>query len=98
MDLQTFTATLARLIRRFAVKLPSGAKIALMLQPTQWNAPERRYTDYVYHVLRAVGRDPIVRISCPYESQQCAPQMVEWAKANRQLLVISREIIVWEAL
>ena len=37
-----------------------------------------------------------MRFSVPYESQQCNAQMVEWAKANKRCLVLSREIIVWK--
>jgi hypothetical protein len=36
-----------------------------------------------------------MRFSVPYESQQYNAQCVEWAKANKKCLVLSREIIVW---
>lgn len=96
MDLGQFTSTLAGIIRQFARKLPKGAHIALILQPTQWNAPERQFTDHVADMLRTVKLPVVQRISAPYESQQCNAQMVEWAKASRQLLVLTREIIVWQ--
>jgi len=56
MPLEAFTETLAELIKQYAEKLKRGrasAHIALLLQPTQWNAPDHRYTD---HMLDAVGR------------------------------------------
>lgn len=96
MLLDDFTVTLAEFIHRFAEKL-NGAHIALMLQPTQWRAPERRFTDHVADILRAVNLPVKMRVSVPYESQQCTAQMVDWAKANREILVLTREIIVWEA-
>jgi hypothetical protein len=37
-----------------------------------------------------------MRISCPYESQQCTAQMVEWAKTQKQCLVLTRELVVWK--
>jgi hypothetical protein len=95
MELPRFTDTLAGVVNGFAKKLHAGARIALIIQPTQWRAPERQFTDHVADVLRLVKLPIDQRIQAPYESQQCSAQMVEWAKANRQCLVLSREIVVW---
>lgn len=95
MPLEQFTSELAKLINGFAKKLRSGAVIALVLQPTQWNAPDRGYTDHVADMLKAVKLPVDMRIQCPYESQQCTAQMVNWAKENRKILVLSRELVVW---
>lgn len=95
MDLETFTRTLAELVRNFAKKLQKGAHIALIIQPTQWNAPDHQFTDHVAEMLRLVKHPVELRISAPYESQQYNAQQVEWAKANRQVLVLTREIVVW---
>jgi hypothetical protein len=94
MDLDTFNATLAGIINGFAKKL-TDAYIALIVQPTQWKAPERQFTDHVGDMLRAVKLPVDMRYSVPYESQQCNAQMVEWAKENHRCLVLTREIIVW---
>ncbi len=95
MDLDAFTKALASLVKSYAKKLKPGARIALIIQPTQWKAPERAYTDHVADLLREVKLPVDMRIQCPYESQQCNAQMVEWAKENRKLLVLSRELVVW---
>lgn len=95
MDLDLFTESLAGVVRGFAKKLAKGAHIALIIQPTQWNAPERQFTDHVGDMLRLIRHPVAVRISVPYESQQYNAQQVEWAKANSQLLVLTREIVVW---
>lgn len=95
MDLATFTVTLAGTIRDFAKKLPKGAHIALIIQPTQWKAPGREFTDHIADMLRAIKHPVAMRISAPYESQQCNAQQVEWAKQARELLVLTREIVVW---
>lgn len=97
MPLDQFKDTLARIIRDFAKKLSSDAVIALLMQPTQWRAPERRYTDHVADMIRAVDLPIDMRFSCPYESQQCTAQMVEWAKQNKKCLVLTREVVVWRA-
>ncbi len=95
MDLAEFTDTLAGTVRDFAKKLAKGAHIALIMQPTQWNAPDREFTDHVGDMLRLVKHPVAMRISAPYESQQYNAQQVEWAKTNRGVLVLTREIVVW---
>ncbi|HUY32859.1 MAG TPA: DNA methyltransferase [Pirellulales bacterium] len=95
MPLEKFNEALSGLIKAFAKKLKAGSFIALIIQPTQWNAPDRQFTDHVGDMLRAVKLPVDMRISCPYSTQQCTAQMVDWAKENRRCLVLSREIIVW---
>lgn len=93
-SLDDFTKNLARIINDYAKKL-SDAYIALIIQPTQWKAPERNFTDHVGDMLRAVKLPVDMRYSVPYESQQCTAQMVEWAKNSKRCLVLTREIVVW---
>ena len=94
MNLAQFNETLAGVINGFSKKL-SNAYIALIIQPTQWKAPERQFTDHVGDMLRAVKLPVDMRFSVPYESQQCNAQMVDWAKDNKRCLVLTREIVVW---
>ena len=103
MTLADFNAALSGIIKAFAAKLKSSARsapayIALIIQPTQWKADDRAFTDHIGDMLRAVALPVDMRYSVPYESQQCNAQMVEWAKANRQCLVLTREIVVWKVL
>jgi len=97
MDLDTFHVQLAKIVNAYLGKLSDGAHVALIIQPTQWKAPDRQFTDHVAAMIKAVKRAPSMRISCPYESQQCNAQMVEWAKENRTPLVLTREVVVWRA-
>lgn len=94
MDLATFNKQLSSLICAFGKKL-TDAYIALIIQPTQWNAPDRQYTDHAADMIRSINLPIHMRFQCPYESQQANAQMVEWSKANKTPLVLSREIIVW---
>lgn len=94
MSLDDFNSALAGVINGFAKKL-TDAYIALIIQPTQWRAPERGFTDHIGDMLRAVKLPVEMRYSVPYESQQCTAQMVEWAKENKRCLVLTREIVVW---
>lgn len=97
MDLDAFNSALSGLIKGFAKKLKNGEEkyIALIIQPTQWNAPERQFVDHIGDMLRLVNLPVDMRYSVPYESQQCNAQMVNWAKESRRCLVLTREIIVW---
>ncbi len=98
MPLEDFYRALTGYVLACAEKMKAGAHVALIIQPTQWNAPGREVVDHVYDLCRLLTGERLAletRISCPYESQQYNAQQVEWAKANRRLLVLSREIIVW---
>lgn len=93
-----FHAAMAKIVKAFASKLKAGSHIAMIIQPTQWRAPDRQFTDHVIEIVKAVGNKKLVvenRVSCPYSTEQCNPQMVDWAKENRQFLVLSRELVVW---
>ncbi len=94
MPLDQFYKTLVDFIHAMAKKL-TGAHIALIIQPTQWKAPEKQYTDHAADLMCKVNLPLAVRIQAPYESQQSNAQMNQWAQDNKQLLVLSREIIVW---
>ncbi len=100
MPLDRFNEVLSGTVKQYAEKLKrarvEGAYIALILQPTQWKADNRQFTDHIGDMLRAVKLPVHMRYSVPYESQQCTAQMVEWAKDNKRCLVLTREIIVWE--
>jgi len=95
MDLATFTSTLAKVVKEFSAKLASGAVIALVIQPTQWRAPDKVYTDHVADMLGAVSLPLDMRYSVPYQPQQYNAQQVLWAKDTKRCLVLTREIIVW---
>jgi len=102
MKLEAFNDSLSSLIKQYAEKLKrsrvADAYIALIIQPTQWNAPGRQFTDHIGDMLRLVKLPVDMRYSVPYESQQCNAQMVEWSKENKRCLVLTREIIVWRVM
>jgi hypothetical protein len=97
MPLDEFTGTLASIVKDISKRQSKGV-IALIIQPTQWKSPERQVIDHVVDLIAAVGNKRLVletRISCPYSTEQYQPQQVEWAKENKKLLVLTRELIVW---
>jgi hypothetical protein len=97
MDLDAFNESLSGLINGFASKIANGepSYIALIIQPTQWRAPGRQVADHVLDMAAAVKLPVHRRYSAPYQTQQCTPQMVDWAKETKECLVLTREIIVW---
>ena len=99
MSLADFTTNMVDIVKRIASKQSKGA-IALIIQPTQWRAePKGAFADHVFDIVQGVSKIKNLvlenRVSCPYSSEQCTPQMVEWAKENKKLLVLSRELIIW---
>jgi hypothetical protein len=101
MTLQEFTEKMVGVVRRFGEKMRDGSVIALIIQPTQWRAePKGSFADHVFDIVQGVSKSKKLtvenRVSCPYSSEQCTPQMVTWAKENKKLLVLSRELTVWK--
>jgi hypothetical protein len=96
MDLDRFNKTLSSIINGFAKQLLHGAHIALLIQPTQWNAPDGKIVDHVIDMIKLVKAQLERRISCPYSTQQYNAQMVEWAKEHKECLVLTRELVVWQ--
>lgn len=94
MSLEDFTDNLVKVVQGIGQKQSKGV-IALLIQPTQYLAPQRKFTDHVMDLVTAVNLDLEVRISCPYSTEQYNSTQVEWAKENNQLLCLTRELIVW---
>lgn len=100
MPLAQFTDTLSGIIKQLSQKQSRGV-IAILMQPTQWRADNRQFTDHVFDIVQAVGNKRMRlenRVSCPYSTEQCTPQMVNWAKENKQLLVLTRELVIWRLI
>jgi hypothetical protein len=94
MSLEDFTTCLSTVVRDFGKKLPSGSSIALIMQPTHWRAPEHRYTDHLLDIVARVPLPVTMRIACPIDSTRYTAYL-EWVYAERQLQVLTREIVVW---
>lgn len=99
MSRDEFTSTLSGLIKEISKRQSKGA-IALLIQPTQWKSPNKEFSDHIFDIISAVGNKKLAvenRVSCPYTSEQYTPQQVEYAKREKKLLVLTRELIVWRA-
>jgi hypothetical protein len=101
MELEQFYTTLTGFVHQCAEKMHAGSHIALLIQPTQWKAPDRQVVDHVVDLIVRLQDAPmryVRRISSPYSTQPDSPQMVQWAKDNKELLVVTRELIIWRKL
>ena len=97
MSLDKFTEALANVVNRIAAKQTHGV-IALLMQPTQWKSDGRAFVDHVLHLVNAANPKRLTlgnRIWCPYSTEQYNAQQVGWAKENKELLVLTRELIIW---
>ena len=96
-SLEEFTNNICNVVDRIAKKQSKGV-IALIIQPTQWKSNNKEFTDHILQIINGVKSKNLIlenRISCPYSTQQHTPQMVNWAKENKKLLVLTRELIIW---
>jgi len=97
MPLEDFTKAMVDLVKGVASKQSKGV-IALIIQPTQWKTDDKQFADHVLDIVSGVGNKKLVlenRVSCPYSTEQYNAQQVTWAKENKKLLVVTRELIVW---
>ena len=97
MSLEDFTKAMVDLVKGIASKQSKGV-IALIIQPTQWKSDNKQFADHVLDIIAGVGNKRLIlenRVSCPYSTEQYNAQQVTWAKENKKLLVVTRELIVW---
>ena len=97
MSLEDFSKNIISVVNKIADKQSKGI-IALLIQPTQWKSENKNYTDHVTDLVKNINQKKLIlenRVSCPYSTQQYNPQQVEWAKTNKKLLVLTRELIIW---
>ena len=97
VDADTFHAELAKVVNGFADRMSAGAKIALLIQPTQRQQAERcRWVDHVVEIARRVDQPIINRVSCPLPAPEQAPPAAEEGREDRTFFCLTRELIIWE--
>lgn len=102
MGLDAFHDMLFDILARFAGKLSSGAKIALLIMPTQWKNEDKHVDDHMYEMRKRMddvaGVQYKQKFSVPYPTEQYLPNMVNTAKEQGLCLVRTRELTVWEVI
>jgi DNA modification methylase len=98
MDLEAFYASWASIVEACLPHLVEGGRLAFIVSPTQCESG--RVVDHATDMLRAcwdLGLAVERRIIVQYQTQQATGQQVEWARENRRLLKLYRDLTVLHA-
>ena len=98
MELDAFHKAVSGIVNRFADKLRPGTKIAMLMQPTQWKAPNKAFTDHLWAISKEIDLPLVMRCVAIGDKQDVTEEMIDWAKQPKSLLVITRDIVIWEKL
>jgi predicted transcriptional regulator len=103
MSLEDFYSVLVQFIEQCASRMKTGTHIALIIQPTQWLADNRLFpVDHVFDLVSLLSSCKNLaykqRVICPYSTEQYNAQQVKWAKENKEVLTLNRELIIWEVV
>jgi ParB family chromosome partitioning protein len=94
---KAFLSTLARAC--FTVLRDGGHAAFLIQNQTGKDLPDG--WDYIDHVFlaweafRAVGFRPVRRIACPMDPESLHPHQVSWAKSNKRMLGLVRDLVIY---
>ena len=93
--LEQYTATLVDIVHAYGARLPAGARIALVTQPTQVRAPEYLYADHYVDIGMAVQLRGTNGFCIPLNPAMYSEEDVKWATDNKKCLVLNRKIMMW---
>lgn len=100
MSQDAFHDNLFGVLSRFAAKLSPGAKIALLISPTQWPTSDKQVVDHTFEMRYRMCNVPNVKFkqkfSVPYSTQQYNGTQVNIAKRDKLVMTLTRELTVWE--
>jgi ParB family chromosome partitioning protein len=94
---KAFLSTLAQAC--FAVLRDGGHAVFLIQNQTGKDLPNG--WDYIDHVFlaweafRAAGFHPVRRIACPMDPESLHPHQVSWAKSNKRMLGLVRDLVIY---
>jgi hypothetical protein len=95
MTLEDYHKVTSTLINSFASKL-SNAHIVLSMSNTLWEAPNHEYTDHFVDIWRSVKLQEEDRVVIELDKERCTEEMLEWGRANKQCLIITRHLVIWK--
>jgi hypothetical protein len=100
MGLDAFYKTWQGILVTCAAHLADAGRIAYIISPTELK-DEGRVVDHASDMIvaahttsPAIGLDVERRIIVPYQTQQATGQQVEWARENKRLLKLYRDLVV----
>jgi DNA modification methylase len=95
MTLDEFGDAWAKVLKDCAGHLADGGRVAYIISPTQLD--DGSVVDHATDMLRAAwdaGLEAERRIIVTYSTQQATGQQVEWARENKRLLKLYRDLVV----
>jgi hypothetical protein len=95
MSLDDFYAAWAKIIKTCADHIAPQGRIAYVISPTQ--CEDGSVIDHATDMLRACWDAKLVvqrRVIVPYSTQQANGQQVTWARENRRLLKLYRDLVI----
>jgi len=98
MDLDAFNSAWAKVVEVCAGRLTAGGHIAYIISPTQ--NEDGSVVDHATDMLTPcydAGLEVKRRIIVPYQTQQATGQQVEWARKNKRMLKLYRDLVVLSA-
>lgn len=96
MSLAAFMESWQRIVKECAAHLAEGGHLAYIISPTHLD--DGRVVDHAFHMCvsaaAVAGLDITRRIIVPYNTQQATGQQVTWARENKGLLKLYRDLVV----
>lgn len=96
VTLEDFNAAWAQVVKTCADRLSDGGRLAFIVSPSE--CEDGTVVDHafdMYAACVAAGLHPERRIIVPYNTQQATGQQVTWARENRRLLKLYRDLVVF---
>ena len=100
MSLDQFNAAWLELIKTCKANLKKGGKVALIISPTE-DKEAGIVIDHAFEMAAAamdVGMRVARRVIVTYQTQQATGQQVTWARENRRLLKLYRDLVIMETV
>lgn len=94
VSLDQFYAAWAALVKACKPHLCDGGRLAYIIGPSETDNGVIDHTTDMLETCRRNGLRVVRRIIVPYQTQQATGQQVEWARANKRMLKLYRDLVV----
>lgn len=94
MPIDHFMVSWAQVVKNAKAKLADGGRVAFIVSPTQLE--DGAVVDHAVAMALVFGHKMRIerRIIVPYQTQQATGQQVTWARENKRLLKLYRDLVV----
>lgn len=98
MTIEGFMDAWHTVVKTCTEHLTDGGRLAYIISPTQLD--DGAVVDHAFEMYRTcvdVGLTSVRRVIVPYNTQQATGQQVEWARENKRMLKLYRDLVVFTA-